>query len=172
LSHLILMWESVAPRWDATSAAIVAKTERHDVLSCRDDGRATLHSAAEIPRPHNVPVTTSAAQAAAFYEEAERLGAVWAIRDDGGFPAPMSGHGVRTMPFWSLRSRAERTIATTEAYAAFQPVDIPLDVFVDRWLPGLATDGVRVGLNWSGSRATGYDVDAKDVLARFTSTAG
>lgn len=28
---------------------------------------------------------------------------------------------------------------------------------------GLAKDGVRVGLNWSGARAIGYDLEPRDV---------
>jgi len=30
-------------------------------------------------------------------------------------------------------------------------------------LPGLAKDGIRVGLNWSGARAVGYDLEPDDV---------
>jgi hypothetical protein len=30
------------------------------------------------------------------------------------------------MPFWSKRSRAERVVATVEAYAGFEPVEIDL----------------------------------------------
>ena len=29
---------------------------------------------------------------------------------------------------------------------------------MDAWLPGLHRDGMLVGLNWSGSRATGFEV--------------
>lgn len=67
------------------------------------------------------------------------------------------------MPFWSLRSRAERIVAAVPAYAGFEPTEIPLDVFRSRWLPGLERDGLRVGINWAGARATGYDVGAGEV---------
>jgi len=39
-----------------------------------------------------------------------------------------------------------------------------LDEWVNKWLPGLARDGVLVGLNWSGPYATGYDVSALEVV--------
>lgn len=103
-------------------------------------------------------MTTSAAQAAAFYREAVRESRVWGVRDDGGFPAPLATSGHRAMPFWSLRSRAERIIATVPAYGTFVPAEIPLDEFRSAWLPGLERDGLQVGVNWSGSGATGYDV--------------
>ncbi|MCC2317089.1 DUF2750 domain-containing protein [Cellulomonas sp. zg-Y138] len=35
--------------------------------------------------------------------------------------------------------------------------------FRSRWLPGLGRDGIRVGVNWSGPAATGYDLVAADV---------
>ena len=53
------------------------------------------------------------------------------------------------------------------AYGRLEVVEVPLDAFLTRWLPGLERDGPRVGLNWSGSRATGYDLDPSDVIARL-----
>ena len=88
---------------------------------------------------------------------------MWGIRDSGGFPAPLNGDGQRAMPFWSLRSRAERVVSAVPAYADFEVVEVSLDDFRTRWLPGLERDGLRVGLNWSGSRATGYDLEPSDV---------
>lgn len=116
-------------------------------------------------------MSTSAAQASSFYLEAIREQTVWGIRDDGGFPAPLNGSGDRAMPFWSLESRAERIVETVVAYAGFSVVAIPLDEFTDRWLPGLDRDGLRVGLNWAGRSATGYDVPATDVAARLAERA-
>ena len=118
----------------------------------------------------NPGVTVSAAHADAFYREALRDGRVWGIRDDNGFPAPIAADGARAMPFWSLRSRAERAIATVDAYAGFQPVPIELGEFRSRWLPGLTEDGLLVGVNWSGARATGYDVAAAEVEASFAAS--
>lgn len=116
-------------------------------------------------------MTTSAAQAAAFYREAVRESSVWAIRDSGGFPAPKTADGYRAMPFWSLRSRAERVIATVPAYEGFAPVEISLDMFRSAWLPDLRRDGLHVGVNWSGARATGYDLSPDDVELNLTAAA-
>jgi hypothetical protein len=107
-------------------------------------------------------MSVSAAQAEAFYEEVLRTGRVWGIRDEGGFPAPQAPEG-RAMPFWSARSRAVKVIENVHAYEGFEPVPLTLDEWRSRWLSGLAKDGIRVGLNWSGARAIGYDVDPQDV---------
>ena len=109
-----------------------------------------------------VNMSVNAAQADAFYSEAVEGLAVWGIRDAGGFPAPETPEG-RAMPFWSLRSRAERIVAGVPAYSDFEVVRLSLDEWRGRWLPGLQRDGIRVGLNWSGDRATGFDLPAEDV---------
>ena len=108
-------------------------------------------------------MTISAAQAAAFSAEVTETRSVWTVRDDGGYPAPLSADGSRAQPFWSLRTRAERVVEQVPAYAGFTVVEVPLDVFRARWLPGLERDGVQVGVNWSGSTATGYNLPAADV---------
>ena len=113
-------------------------------------------------------MTTSAAQAAAFYAEALAQGTVWGVRDANGFPAPLNGEGVRAMPFWSTKSRAERVVANVAAYAGFEPVEVPLDKWKADWLTGLERDGLLVGLNWAGDRAQGYDVTPADVLRNLT----
>lgn len=113
-------------------------------------------------------MSVSAAHADAFYVEVLREGEVWGIRDDGGFPAPKNSDGQRAMPFWSLRSRAERVISHVDAYAEFVPEVIPLNVWRERWLAGLEKDGVHVGLNWSGQRAIGFDLPAVDVARNLS----
>lgn len=112
-------------------------------------------------------MSVSAAQTAAFYEEVEREGFVWAVRDAGGIPAPMNAAGERAMPFWSLKSRAERIISQVRAYKDFEPVEIDLEAFRERWLPDLATNDIRVGLNWVGVGATGFDFLAIEVAERL-----
>jgi hypothetical protein len=71
------------------------------------------------------------------------------------------------MPFWSRESRAFRVIADAPAYAGFRTREIQHADFESRWLPGLAKDGMRIGLNWAVDRATGYDYTVEDFLARL-----
>lgn len=107
-------------------------------------------------------MSVSAPQADSFYKEVLEHSAVWGVRDADGFPAPDTAEG-RAMPFWSLRSRAEGIVAKVPAYQDFEVVELPLDEWRSRWLPGLQRDGVRVGLNWSGATATGFDLPAVEV---------
>jgi hypothetical protein len=102
-------------------------------------------------------MSQAAPQAAAFYREVAASGKVWTIRDAGGFPAPRNGSGDRSMPFWSSLARVERIIKQVPAYKGFQPVELTLQKFRDTWLGELEKDQLRIGLNWTGPRATGYD---------------
>jgi hypothetical protein len=104
-------------------------------------------------------VSQAASQAAAFYTQSVENQAVWGIRDEGGFPAPKNPKGHRAMPFWSSLSRVERIIKAVPAYRGFEPVEIGLDEFLGVWLPRLESDALRVGVNWSGTRAVGYDLE-------------
>lgn len=113
-------------------------------------------------------MSVSAAHADAFYKEALSGEAVWTLRDDNGFPAPENPDGRRAMPFWSIESRAANVMSNVEAYSDFAVVRIPLVEWRSRWLPGLERDGLLVGLNWSGTRATGYDLAPGDVEANLT----
>jgi hypothetical protein len=111
---------------------------------------------------HDRPVSVSSAQAAAFYDEVLAEGSVWTVRDDGGIPAPETPDG-RAMPFWSKRTRVEKIIERVPSYSTFEIQEIPAEEWRLRWLPGLARDGLRVGLNWSGASATGFDLPPDDV---------
>jgi hypothetical protein len=86
------------------------------------------------------------------------------IRDASGFPQPMGPNGVRVQPFWSQRSRAERVLTSVDAYSGFEVVELTWPVFEAQWVPGVKRDGVLVGVNWSGPRATGYDVSPADIV--------
>jgi hypothetical protein len=105
--------------------------------------------------------------AGAFVSEVIKSGQVWSIRDCGGFPTSTNASGNVAVPFWSSESRAQRIIARLSAYKGFAPVPIDLDSFLSKWLPGMQGDGLYCGLNWSGERATGYDMLPDDVMARF-----
>ena len=60
-------------------------------------------------------------------------------------------------------------IENVPAYAGFDIAELPLDTFELRWLPGLEIDGILVGLNWSGRKATGYDGEPAEVAASILS---
>ena len=116
-------------------------------------------------------MTQAASQAAAFYRQSVENDAVWTVRDEGGYPAPKNREGRRAQPFWSSRTRVERIVKTVPAYSGFGPEEIPLAEFLDKWLPGLDRDGLLIGVNWSGPRALGYDLEPSDVAAAIRAAA-
>lgn len=107
-------------------------------------------------------MSVAAAQAAAFYAEVADSAVVFTVRDEEGFAAPLDRAGFRSQPFWSKRSRAERIIKNVAAYQDMYVVEVTLGDWFNKWLPGLESDGMLVGINWSGKGATGYDLSPSD----------
>jgi hypothetical protein len=112
-------------------------------------------------------MSQSSAQWNAFIEEVIEHKSVWTIKDEGGVPTSTNVDDETSMPFWSLKSRAEKIINNVPAYNGYRPFEIILNDFISRWLTGLEKDGLYVGVNWSGKRATGYDIKPKEVLERI-----
>lgn len=108
-------------------------------------------------------MSEASSQAWAFYRDVAEYRVVWTLRDAGGYPAPLGADGRRAQPFWSTRSRAEKIIRSVPAYAGFVPVEISWETFCSAWIPGLTRDGLRVGVNWSGKRAVGYDMEPEEL---------
>lgn len=108
-------------------------------------------------------MSIAAAHAHTFYRQVAKEKRVWTIRDEGGFPAPKGFKGNRAQPFWSSLSRLEKIKKNVPAYADFSACEITWEMFRDEWLPGLKKDGVLIGVNWSGDRAIGYDLEPGEV---------
>ncbi|RQV22935.1 DUF2750 domain-containing protein [Burkholderia cenocepacia] len=108
-------------------------------------------------------MSTAASQAHVFYREIAESGVIWSIHDDNGFPAPLTSTGRRAMPFWSSESRALAVIQGIAAYNGFRPAAISWNEFRERWIPGLTRDKMLAGINWSGPRATGFDILPSDL---------
>lgn len=108
-------------------------------------------------------LSQSAAQANTFYCDVAKNGKVFSLRDKNGFPAPKGDGGKRSMPFWSTRSRVEKVIATVPDYSKFEVVELDWETFNKNWITGLNKDGLLIGVNWSGQKATGYDVSPINV---------
>ena len=112
-------------------------------------------------------MSLSGAHKAAFRREATQTGRVYTIRDSGGYPAPADGFGHRAIPFWSKPTRAQRVVAHVDAYRGFEVVAVPVTEWLDTWLSSLERDGMLVGVNWAGARATGFDMTPGQVLRWF-----
>lgn len=111
-------------------------------------------------------MSTSGAQAAAFFREVAEHRTVWWVRDDDGSPVPVTSSGERAFPYWSSQARAQRAAAIWGPQ--FRAVSTPLDRWRTDALPDLAQDGLRVGINWSGPRLTGWDFTVDEVTNRLT----
>jgi hypothetical protein len=113
-------------------------------------------------------MSQAASQAAAFYRDVAETGKLWTLEDDGGYPAPKTQSGERSMPFWSSLARVKRIIKTVPAYSSFRPVEMSWEEFLNDWVPGLTSDRCLVGVNWSGKHATGYDCKPHEVVANVS----
>jgi hypothetical protein len=106
----------------------------------------------------------SASQAHAFYREVAKNRQLWTCRDAGGFPQPKTSFGGRAQPFWSSLSRVQRIIKNVPAYGVFVPHELTWTEFLSKWVHDLKSHGVKVGVNWSGKGAVGYDLEPDDVV--------
>ncbi|HEY0001379.1 MAG TPA: DUF2750 domain-containing protein [Actinoplanes sp.] len=112
-------------------------------------------------------MSLSGAHRSAFRREVTQDGRVFAIRDAGGYPAPIDTDGRQAVPFWSKPTRAQRVVAHVDAYRGFEVVPLAVDEWMAGWLSALERDGLLVGVNWAGARATGYDMTPAQVLRWF-----
>jgi hypothetical protein len=111
-------------------------------------------------------VTQAAAQAAQFFDEVSRTATVWMVRGPAGLPTVKTPQGP-AVPFWSSRARAAAIVAALPAYRGFEPAEISWTDFRDRWLPDLSREGLRIGVNWTGANAIGYDFEGAVVRQRI-----
>jgi hypothetical protein len=103
------------------------------------------------------------AQAYAFYRGVAKIKKVWTIRGANGVPTFTIRDG-RSMPFWSSLSRVKKLIKTIPDYAGFEPYEINWDKFCNKWSTNLKKDNIKVGVNWSGPNAVGFDMEPDRIV--------
>ncbi len=113
-------------------------------------------------------MTQAASQAAGFYRDVSKSRKVWTVCDDQGYPAPLTADGRRAMPFWSSLSRVQRIVKNVPAYGSFEPEEISWTAFVEEFAPDLKEHQMLVGVNWSGPKALGYDLEPDDLVANVS----
>ena len=85
-----------------------------------------------------------------FLSRVVEAGVVWGLKDgEDQWPVTASTDDEErsVMPFWSDRAYAAQ--CAIEDWAVYEPTEIPLELFLDEWLPGMDGDGVLVGTNWN-----------------------
>jgi hypothetical protein len=76
-----------------------------------------------------------------FLERIVETGQVWALKDTGGFVMMGDDLGESFVPVWP----SER-FAAAYASPGEIPEPIPLDAWIERWLPGLKRDGSGIAV--------------------------
>lgn len=105
----------------------------------------------------------SSVHAQKFYEEVAENKIAFTVRDEGGYIAPKTSEGKRSMPFWSSKNRVKKIIENVPAYKDFWIVELNFRDF-KRWCATLKRERQLVGMNWSGKLARGYDMRPNEVL--------
>lgn len=84
-----------------------------------------------------------------FIRRAMDTGMVWGLADEEGWAlAPSAEDGQRmVLPLWSVE--AEAAACATDDWEAYGAEAIALDVLLEHWLPGLESDGLWIGVDWS-----------------------
>ena len=108
-------------------------------------------------------MTVAAAQYHDFARQVSAGGGVHTFVSNGEYLV-FNIDGREVVPFWSSSSRLDRVVAMHPKYAAYERQVMPLSEFLD-WLPELEAQGIHIGVNWSGAKLTGYDVEASRLAA-------
>ena len=91
-----------------------------------------------------------------FLTDAVKLRMVWTLAGEGGFVAFCDDDGRDCFPFWPAPELAE-TLADND-WSDCRAEPLALDIFMDRWLKGMARDGRQVSV-FPAPDGTGIVID-------------
>jgi hypothetical protein len=86
---------------------------------------------------------------------------VWTLKGDDGFIAFSDDDGRDCFPFWPDAACAKAL--ATEDWADCQPEPLALEVFMTRWLPGMAKDG-RLAAVFPAPDGSGVVIEPETLL--------
>ena len=69
---------------------------------------------------------------------------IWSLRTADGWVSMGDDAGARSIPVWPHRRYAE--VFATGDWSDAEPTSIEMEVWMERWLPGMAGDGVGVAV--------------------------
>lgn len=101
-----------------------------------------------------------------FIKEIIEQKKVWTIENIEGVPTTVD-NGEVSMPFWSSKLKTEKAIRDVTAYNEYRLLEISLEDFINKWLPGLEKDALFVGANLSGKNLIGSDWKPKELLEQI-----
>ena len=95
-----------------------------------------------------------------FVERVVLTRVVWGLKGKDGWASAVSTgdttRGREVLPFWSDRGSANQ--CAKDAWANYEATQIPLDMFIQRWLPRMAIEQCLAGTNWSVNLA-GHEIE-------------
>lgn len=102
----------------------------------------------------------------AFIEGIKASGEVWGVTTPEGWVVCDSEEYEETdvIPFWSNSEDAKAQCA--DEWAEYEVKSISLAVFAERWLTGMAEDGVLVGPNWN-AEMEGLEVEPEAIAEQL-----
>ena len=88
-----------------------------------------------------------------FIRRVRDHGEVWGLRSEarGWAYCPSNDGDEDVLVFWSDRAYAARH--AVDEWADYVPTVIPLEAFMQRWLPGMQRDGALAGVNFNADLA-------------------
>lgn len=99
-----------------------------------------------------------------FATEALRKSEVWGLKGEDGWAlcASIEFEDTEVLPFFSSHEAAR--LLCTGPWEGYQPDAIPLEDFLEDWLPGMHEDNALLGLNWNADME-GYELEPADLAA-------
>jgi hypothetical protein len=94
-------------------------------------------------------------------------GCVWGLQDTAenwALVGSTDNDSIDVIPFWSNQQFAE-ALCTGE-WDIYTPVAIEMEEFLDDWLPGMHSDVLMVGVNWTPD-LEGQEMEPLDLLEEF-----
>ncbi len=106
----------------------------------------------------------------AFVAAVSNSGQVWGLKGADGWALcdSIEFEDTAVFPFFSTEAAARALC--TEAWAAYQPAALPLEDFLNEWLPGLHEDNAMLGIDWNNDME-GEEVEPADLAAAFDAIA-
>jgi hypothetical protein len=115
-------------------------------------------------------MSVAALQYSKFCSEVAETGRAFTFLEDSSFLVyPVNGTEV--VPFWSSRTRLVRISKAHPKYARYQICEFPMENLLSS-MTQLQSEGILVGVNWSGPKLTGFNVSVPDLRAALMQQLG
>ncbi|HZO83654.1 MAG TPA: DUF2750 domain-containing protein [Verrucomicrobiae bacterium] len=108
-----------------------------------------------------------------FVERVVMSRVVWGLKGADGWASSVStapgSQGREVIPFWSDSASANQ--CAREAWNNYEAAEIPLDLFIQRWLPRMALERCIAGTNWN-ALLSGHEIEPDALRAELARQSG